>query len=415
VGKDDEGEARRRTEGARHHTRTRRAPAWAILAVVAAAGLVGAVAATWSGRAGALEHPSAARHARPARPARHAHARATAHDVRATVLASTTTPPPTPAAWAPGTPVPGGADESDPFLTIAAGRYLLFTSGSTGSTPVDVPVSTSTDFVHWTPPVDALPVLPVWAVSGFTWAPDVHRFGSLYALYFTAVVAGYSPESECIGSAFSTSPTGPFTAQPTPFICQLDQGGDIDPRVFVDSDGTPWMLWKTDQNVGGSNTPTRMWSQRLSPDGTRLLGSPSFLLTPDEPWQGTIVEAPDMVEVDGAYWVVYSANWFNQPDYAVGAARCAGPAGPCQDTSTVPLLASNLQGQGPGEASVFHDDAGVWMLYSPWRSLAPQPDIPARPVYITRLGFGPAGPYLAMGPLPSAADLLTRPLWSPTP
>jgi len=64
---------------------------------------------------------------------------------------------------------------------------------------------------------------------------------------------------------------------------------------------------------------------------------------------------------------------------------------------------------------VFHDAAGAWLLYSPWRSLAPHPDIPARPVYITRLGFAASGPYLAAGPLPSAGDLLAQPIWSPTP
>jgi len=157
-----------------------------------------------------------------------------------------------------------------------------------------------------------------------------------------------------------------------------------------------------------------MWSQRLSSDGTQLLGSPSLLLSPDEAWQGTIVEAPDMVQVGGTYWVVYSGNWYNQPAYAIGAARCDGPAGPCRDVSPTPLLATNLQGQGPGEASVFHDDAGVWMLYSPSRSVAPLPEV-SRPVYVTRLGFGASGPYLATGPLPSAADLLAQPLWSPPP
>jgi hypothetical protein len=324
------------------------------------------------------------------------------------------TPPPTSTPVAPGTEVTGGADQSDPFLTIAAGRYLLLTSGGTGPTPVNVPVAISTDFTRWTEPVDALPVLPVWAQPGYTWAPDLHRFGSQYALYFTSMVKGVVPQTQCIGSAFAGSPTGPFTARPAPLICQLDLGGSIDPRVFVDADGSPWMLWKSDQNIGGSNTPTTMWSQRLSADGTELLGHPSALLTPDEGWQGTIVEAPDLVEVDGVYWIVYSANWYNQPSYAIGVARCAGPAGPCRDQATGPLLASNFQGDGPGEASVFRDDSGVWLLYSPWRSLAPKPDIPPRPVYITRLGFGPLGPHLAAGPLPGVADLLAWPLWSPT-
>jgi len=394
VGSNEQGEARDRTG-------TRRALAWTAMVAMCLVGVAGAVAGTRAGASVDRRGPALAHHP-------HATARETG-------IMSPTLPPPTAAPWAPGALVPGGADESDPFLTTAAGRYLLFTSGGAGASAANVPVATSADFLHWTAPVDAMPMLPAWAAPGFTWAPDLHRFGSLYALFFTAQVAHYSPESECIGSAFGTSPVGPFTAQPTPLVCQLDQGGDIDPRVFVDRDGSPWLLWKTDQNIGGANTPTRMWSQRLTADGTRLLGTPSFLLSPDEPWQGTIVEAPDMVEVDGAYWVVYSANWYNSPSYAVGIARCAGPAGPCRDTSSAPLLASNLQGQGPGEASVFHDDAGVWLLYSPWRSLAPHPDIPPRPVYVTRLGFGPEGPYLAAGAAPSAADLLATPIWSATP
>jgi beta-xylosidase len=202
---------------------------------------------------------------------------------------------------------------------------------------------------------------------------------------------------QCIGAATGTSPVGPFTAKSTPFICQADQGGTIDPRVFTDSDGTRWMLFKSEQNIGGATAPTKMWSQRLTPDGLGLLGQPSLLMQPDEPWQGTIVEAPDMVKVGGSYWVVYSGNWFNRPEYAIGAARCVGPAGPCGDTSPAPLLGSNSQGAGPGEASLYQDPSGVWLLYSPWRSLAPQPDLPPRPVYITKLGFSPAGPYLAVG------------------
>jgi hypothetical protein len=396
VQKDQEGDAGRRAGAARSHRGGRRALAWASLVVV---GLVGLGAAAPGLSASGAQ--AAGRHAflTPS----------------AALLVTPLTPPAPRGPGAPGTPVTGGADQSDPFLTVAAGRYLLVTSGGTGPLADNVPVATSTDFVHWTDPVDALPGLPTWAQRGFTWAPDLHRFGSHYALYFTAMVKDYAPQTQCIGSAFATSPTGPFTAQPLPIICQLDQGGSIDPRVFVNSDGTPWVLWKSDQNIGGASTPTKMWSQRLSADGTTLLGSPSFLMSPDEPWQGSIVEAPDMVELHGTYWVVYSANWYNHPEYGIGAARCAGPAGPCQDVTPDPLLATNLQGEGPGEASVFHDDAGFWMLYSPWRSLAPQPDIPPRPVYITRLDFGPFGPFVAAGPLPGAADLLGRPLWSPTP
>jgi beta-xylosidase len=324
------------------------------------------------------------------------------------------TPPPSSDPFTPGIPVSSGEDESDPYLLVADGRYFLYTSGVPGL--LNVPVATSTDFESWSPVEDVLPALPAWAAPGYTWAPDVHRLGSTWELYFTAMLRGWSPAAECIGSASGASPQGPFVARATPLICQLGLGGSIDPRVFTDSSGAHWMLWKSDQNIGGAATPTQLWSQPLSADGLTLTGRPSLLMEPDEAWQGTIVEAPQMVEVDHAYWVFYSGNWFNQPGYAIGAARCAGPAGPCADTSTLPLLGSNAQGLGPGEQSVFEDGSGLWLLYSPSRSLAPKPDFPPRPVFIARIGLLPTGPYLASWvPPPSLGLLDGETVWSGTP
>jgi len=319
-------------------------------------------------------------------------------------------PPPDPHPAAPGTIVTSGQDQSDPVLYRIAGRYFLFTSGIPGSDPVNVPVASTTGFSSWGPVIDALPVLPGWATPGFTWAPDLHRFGSGYVLYFTALLKGSTPAMECIGDATGAAPDGPFRAEARPFICQPQLGGSIDPRVFANAQGT-WMLWKSDQNIGGATTPTTMWSQSLSGDGLELTGRAHALMGPDEPWQGTVIEAPDLVEVAGAYWLFYSGNWFNQDAYAVGAARCAGPSGPCADTSALPFLASNAQGAGPGEASVFADPDGTWMLYSSSHSSIPLPQIPPRPVVMTRIGFTPAGPYLAAGGPPPSLEAIGPPLW----
>jgi hypothetical protein len=316
-------------------------------------------------------------------------------------------PPPDAHPAAPGSRVGSGQDQSDPFLLLAEGRYFLYTSGAPGVPAINVPVASATDFGAWSPVTDALPSLPRWAVPGFTWAPDVQQFGSTYVLYFTAMVVWTRPAMECIGDATGPAPDGPFTPTRAPFICQVGLGGSIDPRVFTDADGTRWMLWKSDQNIAGASTPTQMWSQELTADGLGLTGQAFEIMGPDEPWQGSIVEAPDMVEVAGNYWDFYSGNWFNQPAYAIGAARCAGPEGPCSDSSPLPLLGSNQQGQGPGEESVFEDSSGIWMLYSPWRSQAPHPDFPLRPVFVTRVGFTSAGPYLAAGGPPPSLEALT--------
>jgi hypothetical protein len=380
------------------------------LTAMAMAGAV-AVAVTVVISVGALAGPASTR---PRSTATHSLVAASATPTASATgsVSAAGTPPATPNPLAPGLLVPAGQNQSDPFLYLSGGRYFLYASGGPETPVVNVPVASATTFDDWSPVSDALPLLPPWAVPGYTWAPDIHQFGSTYVLYFTAFVRGSSPSMQCIGDAVGTAPDGPFTALRTPFICQADQGGSIDPRVFTDGNGANWMLWKSDQNIGGSDTPTKMWSQPLTASGLGLGGQPSELMGPDERWQGSIVEAPDMVEVGGAYWVVYSGNWFNQPSYGIGAARCTGPAGPCADTSPHPVLGTNQQGEGPGEASVFKDSTGVWMLYSPERSLAPRPD-PPRPVYITRLGFAAAGPYLAAGgPPPSLVALSALPLWS---
>lgn len=292
----------------------------------------------------------------------------------------------------PGAIVNSGPDQPDPFVFVQNGRSYLFTSQD--RVPQNVPVRSASVFGQWGAPSDALPDPPPWAVPGVTWAPDVAQFGSDYLLYFTAQLAGAAQRTMCIGDAISTNPAGPYLASPAPFICQQSLGGSIDPRVFVDSSGQPSMIWKSDQNARSNTADTQIWSQPLSTDGLHLLGSPTAIFGPDEPWQGHIVEAPQMVLVKGAYYLFYSGGWFNQPGYAIGVARCAGPSGPCQDISSSPLLASNAQGAGPGEESVFTNDAGIWMLYTPWASALPNPG-PPRPVALAHLGFGPGGPYLA--------------------
>jgi glycosyl hydrolase family 43 len=300
-------------------------------------------------------------------------------------------PPPLADPQNPGFIVDSGADQPDPFVFVQNGRYYLFTSQD--QVPQNVPVRSATLFGQWSAPTDALPDPPAWAVPNVTWAPDVAQFGSDYLLYFTAELLGAPQATMCIGDAISTNPAGPYLASPTPLICQQSLGGSIDPRVFVDSNGQPTMIWKSDQN-SRSVANTQIWSQPLSADGLHLIGSPTVIFGPDEPWQGHIVEAPQMILVKGIYYLFYSAGWFNNPGYAIGAARCAGPAGPCHDTTSSPLLASNAQGAGPGEESLFTNDVGIWMTYTPWCSSLPNPG-PPRPVALAHLGFGPDGPYLA--------------------
>jgi len=303
-------------------------------------------------------------------------------------------PPTVPNPALPGTTIVGGLDKPDPFMVVQSSRYYLFTSQ--GDLPANVPVRSGPSPTQLGRVSDALPALPAWAEPGGTWAPDVHHFGRHFMLYFTAAVREPDAHIECIGDAYSTRLTGPYIANPAPFICQLAEGGSIDPRTFVDSDGRAFLLWKSDENSDVDGTSlTNIYSQRLSADGLHLLGQPTRIFGPDEPWQGRIVEAPDMILVRGVTYLFYSGGWFNQTGYAIGVAVCAGPLGPCHDPSANPILASNAQGLGPGEESIFTDTHGIWLLYTPFRSDLPLTTGPPRPVAMAHLGFGAFGPYLA--------------------
>ena len=178
------------------------------------------------------------------------------------------------------------------------------------------------------------------------WAPDVAQFGNRYILYFSSMLRNVSPGTMCIGDAISSAVAGPYIASPVPFICQQALGGSIDPRVFVDATGQPYMVWKSEQNARSYTVDTQIWSQPLSVDGVHLVGQPTVIFGPDAPWQGHIVEAPQLVLVRGSYYLFYSGGWFNQPGYSVGVARCAGPLGPCMDVSPSPLLARTPRGKG---------------------------------------------------------------------
>jgi hypothetical protein len=290
-------------------------------------------------------------------------------------------------------------DVPNPFVLVDNGSYYLYSSQTSLLSP-NIAVRISDDRYTWSEPVEALPNLPEWATGGFTWAPDVIRVGdSAYVMWFTAGVRDSRPAGAhpmmCIGVAVSASPTGPFEAvDDDPTICQRERWGSIDPRTFRSSDGRLWLHWKSDDNADvQGDSRSSIYAQELAPDGVTLIGDPRSIIEVDLPWEGRIVEAPHMVEVDGGHWLFYSGNWFNQAAYAIGLAKCDGPVGPCTKASEQPWLASNAQGLGPGEASLFADGGEWWIVYSPTARFEPHGN--ARPVALAEVDFGPDGPFLA--------------------
>jgi beta-xylosidase len=251
-----------------------------------------------------------------------------------------------------------------------------------------------------------MPTMPAWAAS-WVWNPDVRFVDGRYVMWFTAAeknaalpVTGAMPR--CIGWATSASPLGPFVPSPVPVLCQLDQFGAIDPRTFVAPGGQEWLYWKSDDNaVLALDKPTIVWAQPLAADGTTLEGRATAILENSAPWEGRIVESPQMVRARGHYYLFFSGNTSGSIDNGIGVSQCMSPAGPCENSSAGPWLGPNLTSQGVGEESLFSQGGSTWMLYSP-HSLGQR-------LEVSRVAFGRRGPYVAsFGRLPSVGATAGR-------
>ncbi|MDA8046522.1 MAG: family 43 glycosylhydrolase [Actinomycetota bacterium] len=311
----------------------------------------------------------------------------------------------------------GTMDLPDPFVLLAMNHYYLYVSTAFGSPlSMNVPVMMTSQsesrglsqsaprLAQWGQPHDALPILPLWAVGagsgGRVWAPNVIRIGDVYTMYFAPTLKdGPTPITHCIGVSTASTPSGPFTpiAGP-PLVCQLSQGGDIDPQVFVDPDGPMgaqhpyYLLWKSDNNLSPRYGPDTAWAAPLRNDGLALSGPAVPILQVHQAWEQPFLEAPQMVSApDGSDWLLFSTGaGFWKPGSAIGLARCDGPLGPCQDFLTSPLIGSNEQGVGPGEETVFvSDKADVWVLYSPWHTGTLSPFRPVEAAHLAWVGGRP--------------------------
>lgn len=256
-------------------------------------------------------------------------------------------------------------DFPDPEVLAVDDGYLAL---ATNSPAANVQVATSPDLVAWTvQPGDALPSLPDWAAKGRTWAPTVfQRDDDVFVLYFTA--EHRESGRQCIGAATSTSAAGPYLpVGEGPAVCTLETGGAIDPSTFVDGDGVRYLLWKDDGNCCGLDTWIRI--APLSPDGLSLAGPATPLIKQTEDWEGALVEAPTLVERDGTYALLYSANDYGSEAYAIGVATADSLLGPYVKRST-PLLSTATSGLlGPGGQTVVTKGDEDVLVFHAWDSL----------------------------------------------
>ena len=107
---------------------------------------------------------------------------------------------------------------------------------------------------------------------------------------------------------------------------------------------------------------TPILAQRLSADGTSLLGAPVTIIANDLDWEGHLVEGPFVWAQDGRYWLFYAANDFTDPAYGIGVAVADHPLGPYSKQQQ-PLLSSSRSWTAPGHPSIAEGPDGAPQIF----------------------------------------------------
>lgn len=296
-------------------------------------------------------------------------------------------------------------DFPDPAILRVGSTYYAY---STSSLYGNVPYAVSTDLRSWSLLGDAVPLetFPTWAAPGSsTWAPGVVALDGEVLLFVS--VPTKDTGRNCIAVLTAPTPAGPFTdATGGPLWCgRPEANGAIDPFPYRTSDGRLYLYTK---DVASSH---QLWVHELAPDGRSIL-STTFLLGSDLAWENHGIENPQLVRAADAWWLIYSANWWTDGRYSLGAARCDTPLGPCQKVHTDGPWLSKADGyNGPGgEAIVPGPDGELWMVFHAWQAgKASKAAGGARYLYAAPIGFDGDGPHFGSPPPRGKAVVLREP------
>ncbi len=283
-----------------------------------------------------------------------------------------------------------------------------------------IPISRSSDLVHWTSVGDAFSdaTLPTWAAEGAgIWAPDIRYVDGEYRMYYvvTETTVFNGPNDGAIGMATAPSPAGPWTDSGAPVVAPRPGASGnaddflwtFDPSVVTDDDGRQWIFYGS--YYGG------IFVAPLSHDGRQVTGK-AVQVAIDNKFEGAYA-----VHRDG-WWYLFAstANCCAGPTtgYSVQVGRSRSVTGPYVDAEGVSLHTSRAGGTptlvqngnrwvGAGHNAVATDLAGQdWIVYhaidrrDPY--LTGTKGINERPMLLDRLDWIDGWPAVRAGRGPSA-------------
>ncbi len=325
----------------------------------------------------------------------------------------------------------------DPFaLKADSGKYFLY---GTGGVENGFKTYSSDDLVNWK---DEGPVFhgatgSDWCTGNF-WAPEVFEHHGKFYMFYSADWSEnptHEKENFRIGVAVADQATGPFKhVQNRPIF---DPGYPIiDADVLFNDDGRVYLYFSRCCYKHAVESEVAEWARKkgwykeieeswvygveMKPDFSGVIGEPVLLLQPplkmtdsQSEWESRSVtghevnrrwtEGSCILKHGGAYYIMYSANFFGGENYAVGYATGSSPLGPFHKAENNPVLQKNTgKGgivTGTGHNSVVASPNGK-DLYCVYHGRT-QTTGDERVVFIDKLEFDGKGRLLVDGPTTS--------------
>lgn len=252
-----------------------------------------------------------------------------------------------------------GIHLADPTIFLHEGTYYLYGTVE-GNANQGFLVYASKDMKSWEGPIGAkngfaLHKDDVFGDKGF-WAPQVFHYRQKFYMAYTA--------NENIAIAESDSPLGPFTQKnKVPLEAPVKQ---IDPFVYRAEDGKVY-LYHVRLQEGN-----RIFVAEMEDDLSRIKEETlTECIHASDHWENTaqadwpVAEGPTVLKKKDLYYLIYSANDFRNPDYAVGYAVSKHPLGPWEKHPGNPILHQkdlNHPGTGHGDLLV-GQNGDMWYVF----------------------------------------------------
>jgi GH43 family beta-xylosidase/uncharacterized protein YjdB len=249
-------------------------------------------------------------------------------------------------------------DIADPHVLFYEGVYYLYGTNTADypNMPNGIKVYSSSDLANWQEHGYALENKNSWGNNRF-WAPEVVEKNGTFYMYYAV--------EERLAVATSDSPLGPFVQEvQAPIHLNTPE---IDAHIFTDEDGKTYMYF-----VRFNNDNHIMVAEMNDDMKTIKEDTVQFVFAPTQAWEksqkqpvASINEGPFVIKHKGTYYMTYSGNHFQSPDYGVGYATAPTPTGPWTKYEFNPIMKANELVPGAGHHSLVQSPDGkeLFMVY----------------------------------------------------